>query len=77
MKILGPTTLVAGVILMTAGSTWFTGAFTVGLILVIASSLVIALSIAIIALVAWVAVSDGDSLYARRRVPPSPRRRIS
>ena len=62
MRLVGFPTLIIGIILMTAGSTWFTGAGTVGLILTIASGLWIGLVLALIALSIWVA-SDDSSKY--------------
>jgi amino acid transporter len=70
-RLIGYPTLVVGIILLAAGSGWFAGAPTVGLVLVIASAVIIVVRWVIIGMVLWAASSSSTASY--HRVPPRPR----
>jgi hypothetical protein len=55
--LIGLPSLIAGIILLTAGAHWFAGAATVGLILTVASGVLIALRL-LFALIAILAASN-------------------
>lgn len=58
MSLFGIPTLIVGLILTLAGSSWFTGAHTVGLILIWASVAWIVISLIIFVAIAWFATND-------------------